>query len=107
VIDRSADRSVMAASLVTSEATSGLRVAGMAKRYGATLALDGVDLAVRPGEVHALLGENGAGKSTLMGVLSGDVRPDRGEMVLDGVPYAPSAPLEARRRGVAHIQHEL
>ena len=57
---------------------------GIAKRYGATVALDGVDLAVRAGEVHALLGENGAGKSTLMGVLAGAVRADRGEMTLDG-----------------------
>jgi ribose transport system ATP-binding protein len=87
--------------------SAGLRVAGIAKRYGATIALDGVDLAVRPGEVHALLGENGAGKSTLMGILSGDVRLDRGEMVLDGDAYSPSAPLEARRRGVALIHQEL
>ncbi|MEO6528621.1 MAG: sugar ABC transporter ATP-binding protein [Gemmatimonadaceae bacterium] len=88
-------------------ANAGLRVAGIAKRYGATLALDGVDVAVRPGEVHALLGENGAGKSTLMGILSGDVRPDRGEMVLDGLAYSPPSPLEARRRGVALIHQEL
>ena len=66
-----------------------------------------MDLSVRPGEVHALLGENGAGKSTLMGILSGDVQPDRGEMVLDGGAYAPSSPLEARRRGVALIHQEL
>jgi ribose transport system ATP-binding protein len=85
----------------------GLHVTGIAKRYGATLALDGVDLAVRPGEVHALLGENGAGKSTLMGVISGDVRPDRGEMELDGARYEPSSPLDARRRGIALIHQEL
>jgi ribose transport system ATP-binding protein len=88
-------------------AGSGLQVAGIAKRYGATLALDGVDLAVEPGEVHALLGENGAGKSTLMGVVSGDVRPDRGEMRLDGARYEPSSPLDARRRGIALIHQEL
>ena len=86
---------------------TGLQVAGIAKRYGATLALDGVDLAVRPGEVLALLGENGAGKSTLMNVLSGEVQPDRGEMVLDGERFAPSAPLDARRRGIALIHQEL
>ncbi|MCC7323966.1 MAG: ATP-binding cassette domain-containing protein, partial [Gemmatimonadaceae bacterium] len=49
----------------------GLRVTGIVRRFGATLALDGVDVQVRPGEVHALIGENGAGKSTLMGVLAG------------------------------------
>ena len=87
--------------------TLGLRVSGIAKRYGATIALDGVDLAVRPGEVLALLGENGAGKSTLMNVLSGEVQPDRGEMMLDGERFAPSAPLDARRRGIALIHQEL
>ena len=86
---------------------AGLQVTGIAKRYGATLALDGVDLAVRPGEVLALLGENGAGKSTLMNVLSGEVQPDRGEMRLDGLAFAPSAPSDARRRGVALIHQEL
>ena len=87
--------------------TRGLHVAGIAKRYGATIALDGVDLAVHPGEVLALLGENGAGKSTLMNVLSGEVHPDRGEMHLDGERYAPSAPSDGRRRGVALIHQEL
>jgi len=87
--------------------THGLQVHGIAKRYGATLALDGVDLAVRPGEVLALLGENGAGKSTLMNVLSGEVQPDRGEMTLDGTRYAPSSPHDARGRGIALIHQEL
>ena len=87
--------------------TAALRVAGIAKRYGATVALDGVDLAVRAGEVHALIGENGAGKSTLMGVLAGAVRPDAGEMSLHGARYEPGTPLDARRNGVALIHQEL
>jgi ribose transport system ATP-binding protein len=77
------------------------------KRFGATVALGGVDLEVLAGEVHALVGENGAGKSTLMKVLSGAVRQDAGEMLLDGEPYAPRGPVDARRRGVAMIYQEL
>jgi ribose transport system ATP-binding protein len=84
-----------------------LRMAGIAKAFGPTQALAGVDLEVRPGEVHALVGENGAGKSTLMKVLSGALRPDAGHMVLDGRPYDPRTPLEARGRGVAMIYQEL
>src|SRR5436190_5275864 len=77
------------------------------KRFGPTHALRGVDLELRPGEVHALVGENGAGKSTLMKVLSGAVAPDAGQMVLNGQPYAPTGPQDARRRGVAMIYQEL
>jgi ribose transport system ATP-binding protein len=77
------------------------------KRFGATAALSGVDLEVSAGEVLALVGENGAGKSTLMKVLSGAHAPDRGEMFLDGQPYRPRGPLEARRAGVAMIYQEL
>ena len=84
-----------------------LRAHGISKRYGATVALNGVDLAIRPGEVHALLGENGAGKSTLMGVLAGAVRADHGEMILEGKRYAPDSPHDARRRGVSLIHQEL
>jgi ribose transport system ATP-binding protein len=84
-----------------------LRVDGVAKRYGATVALDGVHLAVRAGEVHAVIGENGAGKSTLMGVLAGAVRPDDGEMFLRDAPFAPASPLDARRHGIALIHQEL
>ena len=84
-----------------------LSVDGMAKRYGATVALDGVELRVRPGEVHALIGENGAGKSTLVGVLAGAVRPDHGVMHVSGERYAPDSPLAARRHGVALIHQEL
>jgi len=84
-----------------------LRMQGVRKRFGATVALDGIDLAVDPGEILALVGENGAGKSTLMKVLSGAHTPDAGEMWIDGVPYAPRDPLEARRRGVSMIYQEL
>jgi ribose transport system ATP-binding protein len=84
-----------------------LRLSGIDKRYGATLALDGVDLSVRSGEVHAVLGENGAGKSTLMGILAGAVRADRGAMELGGAPYAPDSPLHGRRHGIALIHQEL
>ena len=84
-----------------------LRIDDVAKRFGATVALDGVSLTLHNGEVHALIGENGAGKSTLMNVLAGAVRPDRGAINVDGVAYAPSSPLEARRRGIALIHQEL
>src|SRR5688572_29197158 len=80
---------------------------GIRKAFGATVALDGVDLAVAPGEACALVGQNGAGKSTLMGILSGAIVPDAGEMLLDGAPYRPRDPLEARRAGVAMIYQEL
>src|SRR6184192_3994112 len=84
-----------------------LRMTGIAKRYGATVALAGVDLVLYPGEVHALVGENGAGKSTLMKVLSGAERPDAGAMTLHGRPYAPTDPGDARRHGVVMVYQEL
>lgn len=80
---------------------------GIRKTFGATKALDGVSVSVSPGEVCALVGENGAGKSTLMAILSGALQPDGGEMLLDGAPYLPRDPLEARRAGVAMIYQEL
>jgi ribose transport system ATP-binding protein len=82
-------------------------LSGIRKAYGATVALDGVDLAVRPGEVCGLVGANGAGKSTLMAILSGALRPDAGVMRLDGRPYEPREPIDARRAGVAMIHQEL
>jgi ribose transport system ATP-binding protein len=84
-----------------------LRMEGVRKRFGATLALDGVNLSVSPGEVLALVGENGAGKSTLMKILSGAHRPDEGLMWLNGELYAPAHPMDARAAGVAMIYQEL
>jgi ribose transport system ATP-binding protein len=80
---------------------------GIEKRFDATIALAGVDLAVAPGEVCGLVGENGAGKSTLMAILSGALTPDAGEMRLDDQRYAPKDPMAARRAGVAMIYQEL
>ncbi len=80
---------------------------GITRSFGATKALDGVDFAVRAGEIHALVGENGAGKSTLMKILSGALRPDAGTMTLDGIPFAPQSTHEARHAGVAMIYQEL
>ena len=84
-----------------------LEMRGVRKSFGATLALKGVDIAVAPGEVMALVGENGAGKSTLMKVLSGAHLPDAGEMFLNGQPYVPGNPLHARESGIAMIYQEL
>ena len=84
-----------------------LEMRGVGKAFGSTVALAGVDLSVAAGEVLALVGQNGAGKSTLMSILSGAVEPDQGAMFLDGQPYAPASPLEARRAGVAMIYQHL
>jgi len=80
---------------------------GIRKAFGATIALDGVDLSVAPGEICGLVGENGAGKSTLMAILAGALQPDAGSMAIGGEAYAPRSPIEARRAGVAMIYQEL
>src|SRR5439155_23052278 len=80
---------------------------GVCKAFGATVALAGVDLTVRGGDVCALVGQNGAGKSTLMAILAGALAPDEGTMRLDGAAYAPRDPLDARAAGVAMIYQEL
>jgi ribose transport system ATP-binding protein len=84
-----------------------LNLRGIKKSFGPTIALDGVDLELREGEVHALIGENGAGKSTLMNVVAGSLQPDQGTMEINGRPYAPSNPLDARTNGIALIHQEL
>jgi ribose transport system ATP-binding protein len=88
-------------------ATPLLRVSDASKSYPGVRALDAVQLDLRPGEVHAVVGENGAGKSTLMKLLSGIDRPDSGEFFLDGQPYTPSNPRHAQELGIAIIHQEL
>jgi len=84
-----------------------LQMSGVRKRFGATIALDGVDLEVGAGKVHAIIGENGAGKSTLMKILSGTIRPDSGSLMYRSSSRYPSTPLEARSWGIAHVHQEL
>jgi len=91
----------------TEESPPRLKMANISKRFGATHALQQVDLEVYPGEVLALVGENGAGKSTLMKVLSGAHQPDEGQMWVDGTPYQPRNPYDARAASVAMIYQEL
>jgi len=83
-----------------------LEMRGITKRYPGVVANDHIDLDVRPGEIHALLGENGAGKTTLMNILYGLARPDEGEILLDGSPVLISGPSDAIARGISMVhQH--
>ena len=93
----------MTAEVVTAPA---LEMRGVTKRYPGVLANDHIDLDVRRGEIHALLGENGAGKTTLMNILYGLATPDEGEILLDGKPVTLTGPSDAIARGISMVhQH--
>ncbi len=70
---------------------AGIGIRGVSKRYGSTIALNGIDLDILPGEVLGIAGPNGAGKSTLVRIIAGEERPDAGSLTFDGRPWAPSA----------------
>ena len=84
-----------------------LEVAGVNKSFAGVHALRGVDFRLRPGEVHALIGENGAGKSTLIKVMTGVYRPDAGRVRLAGEDRAFRNPLEAQTAGISTIYQEV
>src|SRR3954469_18654233 len=83
-----------------------LQTIGLTKRYGSFLANDAIDIAIRPQEIHALLGENGAGKSTLVKTIYGLIQPSDGEMRWQGEKMVLSGPHDARARGIGMVfQH--
>ena len=84
-----------------------LSLSNISKRFGPTIALDGVSLQLQKAEVHALIGENGAGKSTLMSIVAGSLRADQGTMELAGKTYVPANAHDARLHGIALIHQEL
>ncbi|MEO0668315.1 MAG: ATP-binding cassette domain-containing protein [Pseudomonadota bacterium] len=84
-----------------------LRVEGLVKRFGPFTALGGVDLAVYPGEVHALLGDNGAGKSTLIKTLAGVHQPTEGQIYIEGKPVQFRSPRDASAAGIGTVYQDL
>ncbi len=83
-----------------------LEIRGITKRFPGVIANDGINLEVKAGEIHALLGENGAGKTTLMNILFGLARPDEGQILIDGTPVQIADPADAISRGIGMVhQH--
>ena len=88
-------------------AAPALELRGISKRFGVVQALDGVDLALQPGKVHALVGENGAGKSTLIGIAAGVYQPDAGSIAIGGTRLEAPTPAQAEDAGVSVVYQEL
>jgi ribose transport system ATP-binding protein len=84
-----------------------LSIRGVTKRFPGVVALDSVDMEIRRGEVHVLLGENGAGKSSLVKVLCGIHTPEEGELFFEGKPYSPASPQEALAAGIRVVYQEF
>jgi ribose transport system ATP-binding protein len=87
-------------------AAASLELSGISKRYPGVQALNRVDFACRPGEIHAVLGENGSGKSTLLGIAAGAVAADEGRIAIMGNPLMGADPLQARRFGLAVVYQD-
>ena len=102
------NRTVAPVAAVPATGASVVELKGISKRYPNVVANDRVDLILRSGEVHVLLGENGAGKSTLVSILSGLQQPDEGEIIVDGKTVAIPSPADALRLGIGTVfQHVM
>jgi ABC-type sugar transport system ATPase subunit len=84
-----------------------LTISAVSKRYGETVALDGVSIDFAPGTIHTILGENGSGKSTLVKLLSGVVQPDQGRITVMGGTFAARDPASAQAAGIATVFQEV
>jgi simple sugar transport system ATP-binding protein len=84
-----------------------MELRGVSKRYGSVIALRDIDIELRAGEVHCLLGDNGAGKSTLIKILSGVVAPSEGQILVDGKPVVFRSPRDAQELGIATVFQDL
>lgn len=84
-----------------------LRGSGVTKNYGHVQALQGADFDIRAGEVLGLVGDNGAGKSTLVGVISGAIIPDEGQLEFEGEPITLASPAHARMLGIETVYQDL
>ncbi|WP_296436424.1 MULTISPECIES: ATP-binding cassette domain-containing protein [unclassified Rhizobium] len=84
-----------------------LQAKGLVKKYGRVVAIDHADFDLMPGEILGVIGDNGAGKSSLIKALSGAVRPDAGEILLDGAPITFGSPIEARKAGIETVYQTL
>jgi simple sugar transport system ATP-binding protein len=93
--------------MATGDAAIVLQARGLGKRFAGVAALEDADLVLRAGEVHALMGQNGAGKSTLIKLLTGVLRPDSGEIWVDGQGVSPSSPADAQRLGISTVYQEV
>ena len=83
-----------------------IEMKGITKTFGSVVANKDVDLTLRQGEILALLGENGSGKTTLMNMLSGIYQPDRGQILMDGIPVTINSPEDSKRLGIGMVhQH--
>ncbi|HEX2020774.1 MAG TPA: ATP-binding cassette domain-containing protein, partial [Aurantimonas sp.] len=92
--------------MIRSDMAPRLQLSGITKRFPGVVANDCVSFAVKPGEIHALLGENGAGKSTLVKIIYGVQKADEGEIAFDGEPVVIHSPREARALGIGMVfQH--
>ncbi len=84
-----------------------IRTEGLTKKFGPFTALNGIDLEVYKGEIHALLGDNGAGKSTLIKILSGVHQPTSGTIYVEGRPHAFKSPRDASQAGIGTVYQDL